>query len=120
MQSELERLRERTRDLEVANEALRQREQTLSTDLETLQQVATQLSNTQGIYGLYERILDSAIAILHADFATIQMFYPERGPTGALRLLAARVRTPFTAAGRAESRNRPSRDGDVVLAGDQR
>ena len=90
MQSELERLRERTRDLEVANEALRQREKTLSADLETLQQVATQLSNTQGIYGLYERILDSAIAILHADFATIQMFYPERGATGALRLLGHR------------------------------
>ena len=32
--------------------------------------------------------------------------------------LAARVRTPFTAAGRAESRNRQSRESDVVLAGD--
>ena len=35
-------------------------------------------------------------------------------------MLAARVRTPFTAAGRAESRNRQSRESDVVLAGDQR
>ena len=55
-----------------------------------LQQVATQLISAHGIQALYDQILDSAIAILHADFASIQMFYPERGPRGALRLLGHR------------------------------
>jgi PAS domain S-box-containing protein len=39
---------------------------------------------------LYEQILDTALAILHFDFATIQMFYPERGTNGELRLLGHR------------------------------
>ena len=97
MKSESERLRERIRELEVANEALRQREQMLSAELETLQQVATQLISAHGIQALYEQILDSAIAILHADFASIQMFYPERGPTGELRLLGHRGFNPEAA-----------------------
>ena len=40
--------------------------------------------------------------------------------TNSGRLLAARVRTPFMTAGRAESRNNESRDGDVVMAGNRR
>ena len=90
MNSELEQLRQRMRELEVVNEALREREQMLSMDMETLQQIATQLTNAQGIYALYEQIVDSAIAILHADFASVQIFYPEHGPKGELRLLAHR------------------------------
>jgi hypothetical protein len=54
-------------------------EQMLSTELETLQRVATQLINAHGTQVLYEQILDSAIAIVHADFASIQMYYPESG-----------------------------------------
>jgi len=90
MKSEPQRLRERIRELEVANEALRQSQQMLSTELETLQQVATQLINAHGTQVLYERVLDSAIAILHADFASIQMYYPERGTDGRLLLLGHR------------------------------
>jgi PAS domain S-box-containing protein len=88
--SEAGPLLERIRELEAANEALRRSEQLLSTELYTLQQVATQLVNAQGMQGLYERILDSAIAILRADFASIQMFYPERGTQGELLLLSHR------------------------------
>ena len=44
-----------------------------------LQLVATQLINVHGIEALYEQILDTAMAVLHSDFASIQMFYPERG-----------------------------------------
>ena len=90
MKSEPQRLRERIRELEVANEALRQSQQMLSTELETLQQVATQLINAHGTQVLYEQILDSAIAILHADFASIQMYYPESGTDGRLLLLGHR------------------------------
>jgi PAS domain S-box-containing protein len=91
---ELERrVRERTRELEDANEALRRSARVLATELDAaqrLQHIATQLVNTDGIEALYEQILDTAMAILHSDFASIQMFFPERGRTGELRLLGSR------------------------------
>jgi PAS domain S-box-containing protein len=65
----------------------------IATELDSaqrLQHVATQLVNAQGLEALYEETLDTLIAILHADFATIQMFYPERGTNGELRLLGHR------------------------------
>jgi hypothetical protein len=56
---------------------------------ERLQQVSTQLITTRGTEALYEQILDTALAILRGDFASIQQFYPDRG-TGELRLLGHR------------------------------
>ncbi|MGB9927420.1 MAG: PAS domain S-box protein [Methanosarcina sp.] len=76
-----------------AEEALQKSEKNLAIELDTakrLQQVSQQLIRTEGIEALYEQILDTATAILHADFASIQMFYPERGPEGELRLLGYR------------------------------
>lgn len=93
MESDLERLRERIRELEIANEALRQSEQMLATELEIgqlLQHVAVQSINSYGSGPLYQQILNAARAILHSDFASIQMFYPERGSSGELRLLGHR------------------------------
>jgi two-component system, cell cycle sensor histidine kinase and response regulator CckA len=94
MESELERhVRERTRELEDANRALRQSEQMLATELnaaQRLQRLATQLINAQAMEALYEEILDTAVAILHADFASIRAFDPERGIDGELRLLSHR------------------------------
>ena len=86
-------MRERDRQLEDANEALRQGAHTLATALDAaqrLQEVATESINAHGVEGLYEHILDTAVAILHSDFASIQMFYPERGTAGELRLLGHR------------------------------
>ena len=94
MESELERrVRERTRELQEVNEALRQSQQMLASELDAaqrLQHVATQLVNVRGTGAVYDQILDTAIAILHADFASIQEFYPERGKNGELRLLGHR------------------------------
>jgi hypothetical protein len=87
MQSELERLPERVRELEVENEGLRQSEQTVATEQETLQHVATQLINAPGMQSLYDQIVHTAVAITHSDFASIQMFYSKRGTSGELRLL---------------------------------
>jgi len=86
-------VQEQSRALEAANAALRQSRKTLETELDAarrLQQVATQLISAQGIEALYDQILDAAVAILHSDFASIQMFYPERGVSGELRLLGHR------------------------------
>jgi PAS domain S-box-containing protein len=74
-------------------EALRHSEQILAAEVEAghrLQGVATQLMDAKGVEGLYEQILDTAMAIVDSDFASIQMFYPERGAHGELRLLGHR------------------------------
>jgi two-component system, cell cycle sensor histidine kinase and response regulator CckA len=96
MQSELELKRlveERTRELEAANEALRKSQQVLAREIdaaERLQQVATQLMTAQGTEVLYDQVLDTALAILRADFASIHIFYPERGTHGELQFLSHR------------------------------
>jgi PAS domain S-box-containing protein len=70
-------------------EALRSSEAQLS-DTKLLQGISTQLHLEQGVEGLYEKILDAAVAIMRSDFASMQMLYPERGKGGELRLLASR------------------------------
>ncbi|RJQ62469.1 MAG: response regulator [Desulfobacteraceae bacterium] len=55
-----------------------------------LQQISTQLIQAGDIQTLYEQLLDTAVAILQADFASIQILYPDRGATGELRLLGNR------------------------------
>src|SRR5215472_9478514 len=90
---ELGLLRERTQELEDANAALRERERAVAADLETtkrLQEVSMQLTATGNGKAVYEQILDAAMTILHADFASIQIFHPERGAQGELRLLGHR------------------------------
>ena len=96
MESESERerlLRERAEELETVKAALQKSEQALATELDAvqrLQHVATHLINSQGVEALYEQILATTMAILHAEFAAIQVFYPDAGPHGALSLLSYR------------------------------
>src|SRR5215475_11042243 len=52
-----------------------------------LQKISTYLIDANGAEVLYEMILDAAVAIMRSDFASMQMFDPERGE---LRLLAHR------------------------------
>lgn len=78
-------------------EALRRSEQSLAAELSTaqgLQHISTRLIPEDQADALYGMILDTATALLHADFATIQVFCPERGPAGELRLLGHRGFTP--------------------------
>src|SRR5438270_4792089 len=70
-----------------SKEALRQSELDAA---QGLQQIATQSIDARGIEALYEQILDTAMAILRSDFASLQMFHPERGSSGELRLLGHR------------------------------
>ena len=90
---ESERCCESERELGTAIEMLSQSEQMHTIELDTarrLQLVATQMINVHGTEAIYEQILDTAMAVLHSDFASIQMFYPERGAHGELRLLGHR------------------------------
>ena len=60
MEPDLERLRRRIQELEVANEKLHQSEQSLTTQREILQRSATRLSSAQGTEALFEQILNTA------------------------------------------------------------
>ena len=71
-----------------AEEALRETQRQLVSELAAtrqLQKISTQLIHASDAEVLYEQILDAAVAIMRSDFASMQMFYPERGE---LRLLA--------------------------------
>jgi PAS domain S-box-containing protein len=59
-----------------------------------LQTISTELIPASNVEALYERVLDAAAAIMRSDFASMQMFYPERGE---LRLLAYRGFNPTAA-----------------------
>src|SRR5438045_4883879 len=78
---------EQSSQTEDSKETLRQSELDAA---QRLQQIAIQSIDARGIEVLYEQILDTAMAILHSDFASLQMFHPERGSRGELRLLGHR------------------------------
>jgi PAS domain S-box-containing protein len=81
-----------------AQEALRESQRQLLAELAATQQlhrISTQLIHASDPEALYEKILDAAVAIMRSDFASMQMFYPQRGE---LRLLAHRGFDPAAAA----------------------
>jgi PAS domain S-box-containing protein len=81
-----------------AEKALRETQRQLVSELAAtrqLQKISTQLIHASNVEVLYEKILDAAVAIMRSDFASMQVFYPERGE---LRLLAYRGFTPIAAA----------------------
>ncbi len=59
-----------------------------------LYEVSTQLIQADDVEKLYDTILDTAVSIMHSDFASLQMFHPERGAGGELQLLGSRGFNP--------------------------
>jgi PAS domain S-box-containing protein len=81
-----------------AEQTLRETQRQLVSELAAtrqLQQISTQLIHASDAEVLYEKVLDAAVAIMRSDFASMQMFYPQRGE---LRLLAYRGFNPTAAA----------------------
>lgn len=73
-------------------ESLRQSEASLAierADTKLLQSISAHLIHEEHIDALYSKIIDAALTITHSDFATLQMYYPERGEHGQLHLLAS-------------------------------
>ncbi|MGH9326330.1 MAG: GAF domain-containing protein [Terriglobia bacterium] len=62
-----------------------------------LQDVSAQMIREEGHQPLYEQIMDAAVAIMHSDFASLQVLHPERGDGGELQLLAFRGFSPEAA-----------------------
>jgi GAF domain-containing protein len=80
-----------------AEEKLREVQEQLASELaaiQLLQTISAELIPASEVEALYERILDAAVAIMRSDFASMQMFYPERGD---LKLLAYRGFNPTAA-----------------------
>ncbi|HEY7235927.1 MAG TPA: GAF domain-containing protein, partial [Gemmatimonadaceae bacterium] len=59
-------------------------------DTKLLQKLSAQLTEEEDSTALYETFVDAAVSILQSEFATLQIFYPERGQSGELRLITAR------------------------------
>jgi len=81
-----------------AEEELRKTQRQLVSELaatQQLQKISTELIPATEVEVLHERILDAAVDIMRSDFASMQMFYPQRGE---LRLLAYRGFNPTAAA----------------------
>jgi GAF domain-containing protein len=86
-------LRREIADRKQADAALRRSEAQLEAELgdtHLLQRLSAALVEEDNIEGLYQKILDGAVAIMRSDYASMQMLYPERGRGGELKLLAYR------------------------------
>lgn len=59
-------------------------------DSKLLQAVSAELINQDDVTALYEKIMDTMIAIMRSDFASMQILCSERGTSGKLRLLTFR------------------------------
>jgi PAS domain S-box-containing protein len=55
-----------------------------------LQELSVEIAHEVDIDGLYEKLIDAAQSIMRADFASMQEYHPERGPSGELKLLTFR------------------------------
>jgi len=78
----------------------RESEERLAAELaatQRLQEASSQLIREDDVTAVYETILDTATAIMGSEFASMQMLYPERGPSGELKLLAFRGFNPDAA-----------------------
>ena len=56
--------------------------------MKLIHEVSAELIHEQDVDALYRKVLDAAVAVMRSDFGSMQMFYPERGQKGELRLLA--------------------------------
>jgi signal transduction histidine kinase len=59
--------------------------------------MSTQMLYEDDIQVLYEKIIDTAMKIMHSDFGSMQVMHRERGESGALRLMVHKGFTPLAA-----------------------
>lgn len=75
------------------DKALRASQERMAIELhatQRLQAISTQMIREDDVAELYEQILDAAAGIMQSQFASIQLFHAERGPSGELELLGHR------------------------------
>jgi two-component sensor histidine kinase/CheY-like chemotaxis protein len=82
-----------TTERKKAEDALRQSRGQIEAELsdtKLLQALGAELIHEADTDALYEKVIDAATAIMRSDFASMQMYHPERGRDGELRLLTFR------------------------------
>jgi PAS domain S-box-containing protein len=82
------------------DQQLREREARLAEELAAtrlLQQLSLEMAQEADIESLYEKLIDSAVAIMRADFGSMQQYYPHLGAHGELKLLGHRGFSPEAA-----------------------
>jgi PAS domain S-box-containing protein len=62
-----------------------------------LQELSVEIAHEADVAGLYEKLMDTAKAIMRADFGSMQEYHPERGPAGEMKLLTFRGFDPASA-----------------------
>lgn len=63
----------------------------------TLQALSVAIAHEVDLAGVYEKLVDAAMLIMRADFASMQEYHANRGPRGELHLLAYRGFSPAAA-----------------------
>jgi two-component sensor histidine kinase/CheY-like chemotaxis protein len=63
-------------------------------DSELLRQISLELLDEDHEDALYDKLVEAAATIMHSEVSTVQIFHPERGPAGELRMLASRGLPP--------------------------
>lgn len=89
----LVRLAEQARENRHLIERLSESERQMATeyaDAKLLQGLSTELIQEQPVESLYGKIVDAAVMLMRADYATMQSMYPEGDADGKLRLLVFR------------------------------
>lgn len=77
--------------------ALRARREQLKlelSDTKLLQAISSAMIHEENVEALYKKFVDAGVQIMNSDFGTMQMFYPERGESGELLLLASHGLSP--------------------------
>ena len=105
-----------------AETALRESEAQLQTELadsKLLQAISVEIVSESHMETLYQKLADAAAALMRSDFASMQMYYPERG-SGELRLLALRGFGPEAAkTWEWVTRKSPSSCGEALRRGER-
>lgn len=79
---------------------LQEREVQLADELAAtrlLQELSIEMAREVDVEGLYEKLMDAAVAIMRADCASMQQYYPHIGARGELKLLGHHGFTPEAA-----------------------
>jgi PAS domain S-box-containing protein len=82
------------------DQQLRDREARLAEELAAtrkLQQLSLEMAQEVDIDALYDKLIDAAVAIMRADFGSMQQYYPHLGARGELKLLGHRGFSPEAA-----------------------
>jgi GAF domain-containing protein len=83
-----------------SDQRLREREARLAEELAAtrrLQELSLEMAHEVDIEALYDKLIDSAVAIMGADFGSMQQYFPHLGARGELKLLGHRGFTPEAA-----------------------